>query len=281
MHATLPLMRQYRFPALSRGRLETLQVNLGYKCNQSCVHCHVNAGPSRTEMMSPDTISEVRRFLSEQTPKTLDITGGAPELHPQFRELVYEISQYLFYEATRDVQVRVVPVETPLVTADGRELADRVGIVPVLRAGLGMANAMLDALPEASVWHVGMARDHATWEPKTYYRNLPPGEKVDVLLILDPMLATGGSAVETIALLKAEGNKRIKFVGLIGAPEGVKRLGERLVMVLPWISTFLAPEFTSMPTERVLIVLFVMVRLSPPVSPIEMPPVSWLLSTVM
>jgi radical SAM/Cys-rich protein len=88
MHATLPLMRQYRFPALSRGRLETLQVNLGYKCNQSCVHCHVNAGPSRTEMMSPDTISEVRRFLTEQEPKTLDITGGAPELHPQFRELV-------------------------------------------------------------------------------------------------------------------------------------------------------------------------------------------------
>jgi radical SAM/Cys-rich protein len=88
MHATLPLMRQYRFPALSRGRLETLQVNLGYKCNQSCVHCHVNAGPSRTEMMSPDTISEVRRFLTEQKPNTLDITGGAPELHPQFRELV-------------------------------------------------------------------------------------------------------------------------------------------------------------------------------------------------
>jgi radical SAM/Cys-rich protein len=81
-------MRQYRFPALRRERLETLQVNLGYKCNQSCVHCHVNAGPSRTEMMSPDTISEVRRFLSEQKPKTLDITGGAPELHPQFRELV-------------------------------------------------------------------------------------------------------------------------------------------------------------------------------------------------
>ena len=93
MHATLPLMRQYRFPALSRGRLETLQVNLGYKCNQSCVHCHVNAGPSRTEMMSPDTISEVRRFLTEQKPKTLDITGGAPELHPQFRELVARARQ--------------------------------------------------------------------------------------------------------------------------------------------------------------------------------------------
>jgi len=88
MHATLPLMRQYRFPALRRERLETLQVNLGYKCNQSCVHCHVNAGPSRTEMMSPDTISEVKRYLAEQRPKTLDVTGGAPELHPQFRELV-------------------------------------------------------------------------------------------------------------------------------------------------------------------------------------------------
>jgi radical SAM/Cys-rich protein len=88
MHATLPLMRQYRFPALHRDRLETLQVNLGYRCNQSCVHCHVNAGPSRTEMMSPDTISEVMRYLAEQRPKTLDVTGGAPELHPQFRELV-------------------------------------------------------------------------------------------------------------------------------------------------------------------------------------------------
>jgi radical SAM/Cys-rich protein len=88
MHATLPLMRQYRFPALRRDRLVTLQVNLGYKCNQSCVHCHVNAGPSRTEVMSPDTISEVMRYLAEQRPKTLDVTGGAPELHPQFRELV-------------------------------------------------------------------------------------------------------------------------------------------------------------------------------------------------
>jgi uracil phosphoribosyltransferase len=143
---------------------------------------------------------------------------------PQFRELVYEISQYLFYEATRDVKLQGVSVPTPLVTAACEELADRVGMVPVLRAGLGMANAMLDALPEASVWHVGMARDHATWEPKTYYRNLPSPDKADVLLVLDPMLATGGSAVETIALLKAEGNRRVKFVGLIASPEGVARL---------------------------------------------------------
>ncbi|HKQ27692.1 MAG TPA: arsenosugar biosynthesis radical SAM (seleno)protein ArsS [Burkholderiales bacterium] len=88
MHATLPLMRHFGFPALSRARLDTLQVNLGYKCNQSCLHCHVNAGPSRTEMMSPGTLEEVLSFLEVSKVKTLDITGGAPELHPQFRELV-------------------------------------------------------------------------------------------------------------------------------------------------------------------------------------------------
>lgn len=142
----------------------------------------------------------------------------------QFRELVYEISQYLLYEATRDVQTRGVAVPTPLVTADGHELADRVGIVPVLRAGLGMANAMLDALPEASVWHIGVARDHETLKPKTYYRNLPTPAKVDVAIVLDPMLATGGSAIETIGLLKSAGLGRIKFVGLIAAPEGVAAL---------------------------------------------------------
>jgi radical SAM/Cys-rich protein len=88
MHATLPLMRHFGFPALRRARLDTLQVNLGYKCNQSCLHCHVNAGPSRTEMMSPQTLAEVLSFLEISKLKILDITGGAPELHPQFRELV-------------------------------------------------------------------------------------------------------------------------------------------------------------------------------------------------
>jgi radical SAM/Cys-rich protein len=88
MHATLPLMRQYGFPALRRARLETLQVNLGYKCNQSCVHCHVNAGPTRTEMMSRETLEQVFKFLEISGLKTIDITGGAPELHPHFRGLV-------------------------------------------------------------------------------------------------------------------------------------------------------------------------------------------------
>ena len=88
MHATLPLMRHFGFPALRRTRLETLQVNLGYKCNQSCLHCHVNAGPTRTEMMSRDTLADVLVFLEVSKVRTVDITGGAPEMHPHFRELV-------------------------------------------------------------------------------------------------------------------------------------------------------------------------------------------------
>src|SRR5580765_1444965 len=99
MHATLPLMRQYGFPALRRGRLETLQVNLGYKCNQSCLHCHVNAGPTRTEMMSRETLSDVLVFLEINKIKILDVTGGAPELNPHFRTLV---------EKARELGTRVI-----------------------------------------------------------------------------------------------------------------------------------------------------------------------------
>jgi radical SAM/Cys-rich protein len=88
MHATLPLLLHSDFPALRRGRLETLQVNLGYRCNQSCLHCHVNAGPTRKEMMSPDTVDEVIHYLADSDIRTLDLTGGAPELNPGFRRLV-------------------------------------------------------------------------------------------------------------------------------------------------------------------------------------------------
>jgi radical SAM/Cys-rich protein len=99
MHATLPLLRHYKFPAIARSKLETLQVNLGYKCNQSCLHCHVNAGPTRTEMMSRETLTDVYAFLEVSKVKTLDITGGAPELHPHFRELV---------QRGRDLGARVI-----------------------------------------------------------------------------------------------------------------------------------------------------------------------------
>ncbi|MDQ5847721.1 MAG: arsenosugar biosynthesis radical SAM protein ArsS [Pseudomonadota bacterium] len=93
MHATLPLMRQFGFPAIARRRLETLQVNLGYKCNQSCLHCHVNAGPTRTEMMSRETIGEVVAFIGNSSITVLDITGGAPELNTHFRDLVVRARQ--------------------------------------------------------------------------------------------------------------------------------------------------------------------------------------------
>ncbi len=99
MHATLPLMRHYGFPALRRRKLETLQVNLGYKCNQSCLHCHVNAGPTRTETMSRETVADVLSFIAVSSVRNLDLTGGAPELHPQFRELV---------ERARELGVHVI-----------------------------------------------------------------------------------------------------------------------------------------------------------------------------
>jgi radical SAM/Cys-rich protein len=99
VHATLPLIQQFGFPALRRGRLETLQVNLGYKCNQSCLHCHVNAGPTRTELMSRETIGDVLAFIAMARIKTLDVTGGAPELNPHFRELV---------SRARELDVRVI-----------------------------------------------------------------------------------------------------------------------------------------------------------------------------
>lgn len=143
---------------------------------------------------------------------------------PEFRELVAAISRGLFFEATRDLRLAPVSVQTPLTETTCERIADRVGFVPVLRAGLGMAEAMLDALPEAAVWHLGLYRDHATLKPVTYYNKMPPKPDMDVALVLDPMLATGGSAIAAIDILKKAGTPRIVFVGLIAAPEGVAAL---------------------------------------------------------
>lgn len=139
---------------------------------------------------------------------------------PEFRDLVAAVSRVLFFEATQDVRLRSVPVTTPLTTTTGQLIAETIGLVPVLRAGLGMAEAMLQALPEASVWHLGLYRDHATLKPVTYYNKMPAQPDMDMALVLDPMLATGGSAVAAIDILKAAGVPKVKFVGIIGAPEG-------------------------------------------------------------
>lgn len=137
-----------------------------------------------------------------------------------FRELVAALARALLLEATADLPVRPVTVRTPMAAAPCEEIAARVGLVPVLRAGLGMADAMLQALPEASVWHLGLYRDHTTLKPVTYYNKFPAEPDVDVALVLDPMLATGGSAIAAVDILKKAGTPRVKFVGLIAAPEG-------------------------------------------------------------
>lgn len=140
---------------------------------------------------------------------------------PVFRALVSEISQFLLYEASRDFRLTPITVPTPLADSPNSVLADRIGLIPVLRAGLGMANAMLDALPEAAVWHLGLYRDHETLKPVTYYNKLPANHGLDVALVMDPMLATGGSAVAAVDILKAARVPCIKYIGLIAAPEGV------------------------------------------------------------
>ncbi len=142
----------------------------------------------------------------------------------KFRELVRELAMLLAYEATADLRVRETPVHTPLATTAGYELTDKIGLVPILRAGLGMVDGIWEMMPASEVWHIGLYRDHKTLQPVQYYNKLPVMPTVQVCLILDPMLATGGSAVATVDLLKKWGAKRIKFVGIIGAPEGIAHL---------------------------------------------------------
>ena len=140
----------------------------------------------------------------------------------KFREIVRELSWLLGYEALGDARVRPLEVKTPMETMQGAELADRIGLVPILRAGLGMVDAMLELMPTAQVWHLGLFRDERTLRPVEYYNKLPDSANVDLCLILDPMLATGGSATAAIEVLKRWGAVRIKLVNLIAAPEGVE-----------------------------------------------------------
>ena len=140
----------------------------------------------------------------------------------KFRELVREISALLAYEATSDLLTMPVITKTPLAPAAGAELEEKIGLVPILRAGLGMVEGVWGLMPSAEVWHIGIYRDEHSLKPVEYYNKLPVEPTVSVCLVLDPMLATGGSAVATIDILKRWGVKKIKFVGIIGAPEGIQ-----------------------------------------------------------
>ena len=190
-------------------------------------------------------------------PSTLHISRHPAVLHKlavlrdantepkKFREVVRELSWLLGYEALADARVRPITVRTPMESMVGAELADRIGLVPILRAGLGMVDAMLELMPTAQVWHLGLFRDERTLRPVEYYNRLPDSATVDVCLILDPMLATGGSATAAIEVLKRWGAVRIKLVNLIAAPEGVERSSRP---TRTWRST--APPSTASSTAR-------------------------------
>ncbi len=144
----------------------------------------------------------------------------------KFRELIREISALLAYEATLDLSVSETEVQTPLMMSKGTSLAERIGLVPVLRAGLGMVEGIWELMPGAEVWHIGLYRDERTLKPVSYYNRLPVEPTVSVCIVLDPMLATGGSAVATVDILKQWGVKKIKYLGILAAPEGIQRLHE-------------------------------------------------------
>ncbi|MEA3328106.1 MAG: uracil phosphoribosyltransferase [Chloroflexota bacterium] len=142
----------------------------------------------------------------------------------KFRELVRELAALLTYEATADLAIQPVSIETPMAITEGSDLKEKIGLVPILRAGLGMVEGVWGLMPSAEVWHIGLYRDERTLKPVAYYNRLPIAPTVSVCLILDPMLATGGSAVATVDILKNWGVSKIKFIALIAAPEGIEFL---------------------------------------------------------
>jgi uracil phosphoribosyltransferase len=141
------------------------------------------------------------------------------------RHRVRALALMLFYEATRDLPQQAVTVTTPLCETQGARVSVAVGLVPILRAGLGMVDGILEVIPDARVFHLGVFRDEKTLEPVEYYSKLGQHKPVDVAYILDPMLATGGSAAAAVARLKSWGVKTIRFLGIFAAPEGVEKLG--------------------------------------------------------
>lgn len=139
----------------------------------------------------------------------------------EFRAIVERLTCLLAYEATQDLPLKTVRVTTPLAETEARQLAARIGIVPILRAGLGMTEPVLRVIPDAELWHLGFYRDETTLKPIVYYKKLPRAEPVDVGLIVDPMLATGGSAVAAVDALREWGVPHIKLAAIIAAPEGI------------------------------------------------------------
>lgn len=145
----------------------------------------------------------------------------------EFREVIGEIAQLMCYEATRDLKMKEVEIETPVARTTGRVLdGKKLAIVPILRAGIGMVDGMLSLIPAAKVGHIGLYRDPETLEPVEYYCKLPSDCEERQVFVVDPMLATGGSSVAAVSMLKEKGVKNIRFLCIIAAPEGVERMRE-------------------------------------------------------
>jgi uracil phosphoribosyltransferase len=140
--------------------------------------------------------------------------------------LVQRLASLLAYEATHDLTTCPVEIDTPLVRMTALQLSQRIGLVPILRAGLGMVDPVLDLLPDAEVWHLGLYRDEATARPVEYYSKLPAHSPVDVALVLDPMLATGGSVIAALQALGRWGVPKLKVLSVIAAPEGISNVAK-------------------------------------------------------
>ena len=144
-----------------------------------------------------------------------------------FRMLLSELSTLMAYEVTRDLPMEEIQIETPVANTTAKILSGRkLGVVPILRAGLGMAEGVLDLIPAAKVGHIGLYRDPETLKPVIYYRKLPPDTAERDMIVIDPMLATGGTAAEGISIVKQAGCKSVKLMCLVAAPEGIKKIHE-------------------------------------------------------
>ncbi len=178
-----------------------------------------NSSNQRTDASHKGGVVEVSHPLIQLHLTRLRDKTTEPAL---FRQSVRRLATLLAYESTKDLVVSETSVETPLAETGGVTLAERIGLIPILRAGLGMVDPVLDLLPSAEVWHLGLYRDEATAKPVRYYDKLPPKRPVDVAIILDPMLATGGSAMAALMTLREWGVKQVKVVALIASREGVE-----------------------------------------------------------
>lgn len=162
-------------------------------------------------------------LIKHKTSILRDVRTGSK----QFRELIEEIAMLMGYEALRDLPLEEVEVTTPITKTKAPFIAGKkLAIVPVLRAGLGMVNGITALVPSAKIGHIGLYRDHETLEPREYYCKLPEDIDNRLVIVLDPMLATGGSAVAAVNFVKEKGSKHIKFMSILAAPEGIKRLSE-------------------------------------------------------